>query len=154
MRVVLDTNVLVSGIARPRSTPGEVVAAWRDARFDLVVSEALLEELRRVLRYPRVLALLKRNGVSEADIEDLLDILRLKAVLVSTEEVSLPLAPADPKDIQVLQALVASEADYLVTGDKKHLLSLGMPKIVSVSDFSKQLQALESLTQDAKRKER
>ena len=45
MRVVLDTNVLVSGLMLPESRPGKIVAAWRAGQFDLVVSEPLLAEI-------------------------------------------------------------------------------------------------------------
>ena len=38
MRVVLDTNVLLSGLMYPSSTPGRVVTAWTEGRFDLVLS--------------------------------------------------------------------------------------------------------------------
>ncbi len=52
MKVVLDTNILISGIGRPEGAPGQIVSAWLEGKFDLVVSEALLDEFRRVLLYP------------------------------------------------------------------------------------------------------
>ena len=53
MRVILDTNVLVSGLMFPKSVPGTAVAAWRDGRFDLVLPFAQLGEIGRVLAYPK-----------------------------------------------------------------------------------------------------
>jgi predicted nucleic acid-binding protein len=48
-RVVLDTNVLLSGIAYPASMPGKILAAWRSGSVDVVLSDYILDELRRVL---------------------------------------------------------------------------------------------------------
>lgn len=49
LRVVLDTNVLLSGIAYPASVPGKLIAAWRHGALDVVLSSYILDELRRVL---------------------------------------------------------------------------------------------------------
>ncbi len=59
MRVVLDTKVLVSGVAYPGSVPGRIVGAWRSGALEVVLSEYILSELRRVL--PRLQA---RHGLS------------------------------------------------------------------------------------------
>ena len=49
MRVVLDTNVLLSGLAYPASPPGRILAAWKAGALEVVLSDYILEELRRVL---------------------------------------------------------------------------------------------------------
>ena len=49
MLVVLDTNVLVSGLAFPGGPPGRLVSAWRAGAFSLAVSDFLLDELARIL---------------------------------------------------------------------------------------------------------
>ena len=144
MKVILDTNILVSGIARSDRAPGQIVAAWMAGRFDLIVSDPLLDELARVLRYPKVRALLAKAGLSDGDLRDYADILRMKAVIVETAGAVLPTTPHDPKDRHVLEALVASGAEFLVTGDKKHLLSLGLSQIVTAADFARRLQAFKA----------
>lgn len=144
MKVVLDTNILFSGIARPGGAPGKIVVAWLDGQFDLVISEALIEEFRRVLNYPKIRKLLAGSGVTDEDLRDYVDIFRMKAIFVKTDEVVLAVKPADAKDIPVVAALVASGAEFLVTGDKKHLLSLGMPQIVTAADFLSRLRAFGS----------
>lgn len=53
MRVVLDANVLVSAVISKAGPPRQIVAAWVDGRFELVVSSSLLDELRDVLDRPR-----------------------------------------------------------------------------------------------------
>lgn len=145
MKVVLDTNILIFGIARPGGAPGRIVDAWLQGKFELVVSAALLEEFTQALRYPKVRKLLLANGLSDEDLRDYLEILRVKTVTVDIADVALPLTPPDPRDRHVIAALVASGADFLVTGDRKDLLSLGSPKIVSAADLASRLGAFESL---------
>ena len=107
LRIVLDTNVLVSGLAYPTSVPGRIVGAWRDGRLDVVLSRFILAELLRVL--PR---LNHRLQWREEDMLDMVDTLALLADLVE------PSAADGP----VLGTLIASGADYLVTGDKDLLV--------------------------------
>lgn len=116
MRVVLDTSVLLSGIAHPASLPGKILAAWRHGSLEVVLSIFILEELRRVL--PR---LAHRHQLTTAEIDDLVDILSIQADLVE------PQAGADPvlrdKDDQpilgtLLAAMNQGGVDYLLTGDK------------------------------------
>jgi uncharacterized protein len=122
LRVVLDTNVLLSGIAYPASIPGKIMAAWRYGSVDVVLSELILDELRRVL--PR---LANKHALSVAEIEDLVDILSIQAEIVD------PLPNLEPElrdenDQPVLGTLLAAQrmqgVDYLVTGDKD-LLAMG-----------------------------
>lgn len=144
MKVVLDTNILFSGIAHTDGTPGKIVSAWLEGQFDLVLSDALIEEFSRVLNYPKIQKLLARSGVTDDELRDYVDIFRMKAILVKTNEVVLEVKPADAKDIPVVATLVASGAEFLVTGDKKHLLSLKMPRIVTAADFLSRLRAFRS----------
>ena len=133
LRVVLDTNVLLSGIAYPVSIPGKIMAAWRHGSIDVVLSGFILDELRRVL--PR---LADRHLLSTAEIEDLVDILSIQADIVD------PLSNHEPElrdqnDQPVLGTLLAAQfaggADYLVTGDKDLLaLSENFP-IVTPAQF-------------------
>jgi putative PIN family toxin of toxin-antitoxin system len=133
LRVVLDTNVLLSGIAYPASVPGKILAAWRHGSVEVLLCTHILEELRRVL--PR---LNHRHGLSPAEIEDLVDILAIQAELVE------PLAAAVPElrdaaNQPVLGALLAarngSGADYLITGDKDLLALAERYPIVTPARF-------------------
>ncbi len=116
LRVVLDTNVLLSGIAYPASVPGKIMAAWRHGSVDVLLSGHILDELRRVL--PR---LAHRHGLSMAEIDDLVDALSIQAEVIEP----LPVAEQDLRDVDdqpvlgtLLAALKTSGADYLLTGDK------------------------------------
>lgn len=54
LRVILDTNVLVSGIAYPASVPGRIMAAWRHGSVEVLLSDYILDELLRVLPGSRI----------------------------------------------------------------------------------------------------
>lgn len=133
LRVVLDTNVLLSGIAFPGSIPGRIVSAWRLGAIEVVLSDFILAELRRVL--PR---LAHRHGLSAAEIDDLADILSIQAEIIE------PCAPdaeslRDANDLPVLgtllAALQAGQVDYLITGDKDLLVLSDTHPILSPADF-------------------
>jgi len=117
VRVVLDTNILVSGLAYPASIPGRILGAWRRGGVDIVLSRYILDEMVRVL--PR----LKRIKLTPAEIRDLADSFMFLTEIVepSTE---LDEALRDESDQMILRTLRAARADYLVTGDKD-LLALG-----------------------------
>ena len=113
MRIVIDTNVLLSGLMIPEGTPGRIIAAWRKRNFDLVVSEPMLEEIARVLAYPKIR---KRLNWDDETISRYIALLRFEAEVVSVEGVKANV-PADPDDNQLLATLIASKADWLITGD-------------------------------------
>src|SRR6266852_5602490 len=81
VRAVVDTNVWVSAAIKPRGLPGQILSAYREDRFTLLVSEPLLDELAEVLGRPTVV----RRGVSSQDVDDLLALLRSAAEHVSVE---------------------------------------------------------------------
>ena len=133
LRVVLDTNVLLSGIAYPASVPGKILTAWRHGSVDVLLSAFILEELRRVL--PR---LNHRHGLTAAEIDDLVDVLSIQAEVIEP----LPRVEPhlrDPDDQPVLGTLLAalktSGADYLVTGDKDLLAMADRYPIVTPAKF-------------------
>jgi len=128
LRVVLDTHVLVSGLAYPGSVPGRILGAWRQGGLDVVLSHYILGELARVLpRLPRV-------GLSGAEIRDLTDSLMLLADMV--EPAGAPDEQLrDPADQAVLQTLLASDAHYLITGDKDLLALADRHPILTPADF-------------------
>jgi putative PIN family toxin of toxin-antitoxin system len=131
--VVFDTNVVASA-SFWRGAPSDCLAAWAQGRCEAVVSPALLaeyhetiEELR--LDYPR------REPV------EWVDALTESAELIFPTERATGATP-DPGDEMVLECALAAAADYIVSGDKKHLLALrefrGI-QIVSPSDFLRRL---------------
>lgn len=133
LRVVLYTNVLMSGLAYPGSLPGRIVAAWRHGSVEVVLSTFILEELRRVL--PRLSA---RHGLSSREIDDLVDILSIQAELVEPEPIT-DGALRDDNELPVLGTLLAGmrtgNLDYLITGDKDLLALAGTYPILTPAEF-------------------
>jgi uncharacterized protein len=128
MRVVLDTNVLVSGIAYPESIPGRIVRVWRQGGLDVVLSRYILDEMSRVL--PR----LSRISLTSDEIRDLTDSLMFLADMVEPDSVEEAVL-RDAADQQVLGTLRASRADYLITGDKDLLALAERYPIVTPAAF-------------------
>lgn len=128
LRVVLDTNVLVSGMAYPGSLLGRIVQLWHGGALDVVLSRYILEEFARVLpRLPRI-------QLSPREVRDMTDSLMFLADIVSPDgeqDASL----RDPADQQILATLRASGADYLITGDKDLLALAATYPIVTPARF-------------------
>ncbi len=137
MRIVLDTNVLVSALISPAGPPGRVLAAIkREHRLTLVTSTAQLSELRTVLRRERLGPYIRRE-----EAEDLIRNLEAVGEVVSTDLPNVNDSP-DPTDNLILGTAIAGHADMIVSGDKKHMLSLGQVDgipIVTAADASDQL---------------
>jgi uncharacterized protein len=127
LRVVLDTNVLVSGIGYPASIPGRIVSVWRRGGLNVVLSRYILDELARVL--PRMTKL----ELGPEEIRDLLDTFMFLADIVEPHGWDESLR--DPADQQVLGTLLASKADYLITGDKDLLVLAEKYSIVTPAVF-------------------
>jgi putative PIN family toxin of toxin-antitoxin system len=128
LRVVLDTNVLVSGLAYPGSVPGRIVSVWRQGGLDVVLSRYILDEMTRVL--PR----LNRIHMSPNEIRDLVDSFMFLADIVEPDD-GRDASLRDEADQQVLGTLLASQADYLITGDKDLLALAGKYPIVTPATF-------------------
>ena len=135
MKVVLDTNVLVSGFMLPDSVPGRIVAAWRGAQFELAMSEPLLDEIGRVLSHPKIQGRLRWG---QDEIARFLLLLRFKAdvVDIAGEKASVP---RDPGDDPVLATLLAAGADCLVSGDSDLLALRDRFPIQAPAEFVRRL---------------
>ena len=131
MRLVIDTNILISALLVSASLPAHLVVLWRVGRFDLLTSAEQVEELMRVSRYPKI-----RARLTPALAGRLINDLREVAIMVA----NLPTVDtcADPYDNYLLAMATAGAADFLVTGDKRDLLSLKLyqgTRILTVRDF-------------------
>ncbi len=134
MRIVCDTNVLVSGILFG-GTCRRIIRLVSEGRVEGFTSGALLSELEGVL-------LRRRFGLSQSQVEAILGLVRETFLLACPSE-RIEAVPGDPDDDRVLEAAVAADATHIVTGDR-HLLDLGQfraTRIVTPADF---LDGLES----------
>ena len=130
MRVVLDTNTIVSGVIST-GPPRQLVDAAKRGDFELATSPTLLAELLDVLGRKKFAARLTQAGSTPADIVNDLQALALIVTPPSAPRV----VALDPDDDQVLACAVASNADLIVSGDKRDLLPLqtyqGIPIITA-----------------------
>ena len=120
MRLVLDANVFVSALISRKGAPAKLLEYWQEERFDVVISPAILQEVQRVLHYPK---LQQRYQLPEEGIQRLLRLLRRQAIGVEPSE-ELTVIQHDPTDNRYLECAIAGEADIIVSGDH-HLVELG-----------------------------
>ena len=119
MVVVLDTNVIVSALLSPKGPPADIIKRWEADELGVVISPALLDELRRALQYQRVRKYFKAPHKKLATL-----VKRLETVATVVEpQVSLDVIQEDLADNRVLECAVAGNASYIITGDA-HLLKL------------------------------
>ena len=134
MRVVLDTNVIVAGLAYPAGPPGRIVAAWRSGALQVVLSAWILAECERVL--PRLRPFVT---LTLAEIRELVERMAFEAEVVEPDLAALAQAAdarvRDAADEPVLATLLASGADLLVTGDKDLLALSGQFAILTPAAF-------------------
>jgi putative PIN family toxin of toxin-antitoxin system len=118
MRLILDTNILVSALLSPLGAPAKLLDAWERKKFTLVACDALIAELRDVTGRPFFRARLRASAAEllAAGLRDFSFFCR--------DLPSGPVAPnfkPDPKDSYLLALSEASQAEFLVTGDKELL---------------------------------
>ncbi len=113
MKVVLDTNVLVSALLKQDGVPGRILQAVWNGTLELLSSAPLQEELAGVLEYPKIR---KRLETQAVDIKLFLELMPFLTTSVTLVDVSVP-RPRDADDRMVLASFVAGQGDWLITGD-------------------------------------
>lgn len=135
MRVVLDTNVLISELIIESSDPAHILETWLEGGFTLLSTEEQVEEFKRVTRYAKI-----RSRLTPSLAGRLINNLSILCVMVDRLP-RLDISP-DPHDDYLLALAEKGQADYLVTGDKADLLALRRhagTTILTVRDFIKKI---------------
>jgi putative PIN family toxin of toxin-antitoxin system len=114
VKIVLDTNVFVSGVFFG-GPPRKILEAWRDGKVQLLFSLEILKEYQRVLRDLAV-------AFPSIEVEALLDFLIIHSEIVVPPPLP-PVIQEDPSDNKFLECAVAGKATCIVSGDK-HLFKL------------------------------
>jgi putative PIN family toxin of toxin-antitoxin system len=111
MKIVLDTNVLVSGLLNPHGPPGQIVRMVAVGDIVLFYDARITTEYRNVLLYPKF-----NFDVNRVD--SLIDVITDAGIPIAAKSVFPPLP--DPEDTKFLEVAIAGTAEYLVTGNLKH----------------------------------
>ena len=114
MRVILDTNVFISGIFFS-GPPSKILKAWADQKFHLVFSQQILDEYQRVSedlssKFPSI------------DIAPIIELITIHGLFIDTHGYTLPVCE-DPDDNKFIECAIAGNCEIIVSGDK-HLLKL------------------------------
>lgn len=114
MKIVLDTNVFISGIFFSGS-PAQILKAWKEQKIQIVLSKEILDEYQRVAgelsaKFPSV------------DIEPIIELLTIYGEVVETAGISVTVCE-DPDDNMFLECAIASNSKIIVSGDN-HLLKI------------------------------
>jgi uncharacterized protein len=135
VRVVLDTSVLISALIFEEGAPARLIHAWADERFKLISSEDQLEEFKAMSRRPQLAPFIER-----ADAGRFVNQLRAEALIIE----KLPRVDRTPgqADHFLLAMARASEANYLVSGDRRGVLALALPGRTQIVTARSMLDAL------------
>jgi putative PIN family toxin of toxin-antitoxin system len=119
LRVVLDTNQLISAILNPHGLADTILKAaglGSDQKYELVISKSITKEIGRVLRYPRIK---KLHNWSEEKIDLFLALLEeIAFVSGETDKTSTIIIKADPDDDKFIECAAALKAKVIISGDK------------------------------------
>jgi len=119
VRIVLDTNILIAALITKDTPPDRLYQAWLNSEFGLVTSTAQMAEVATVLARPRL-----RRYLDADEAAAILENIDTRAIILD-DPPNVDLSP-DPKDNPILAAAIAGKADLIVSGDKKHMLALGV----------------------------
>jgi len=129
MRVTVDTNVLISSLIATGGSADQVIQLVREGEMEMVLSKFILDELARVLT--------QKFELPAQAVQSAVDRFQQLAIIVEPRAV-VNVIKGKQDDNRILECAVAGRVDYLITGDKKHILPLafiqGIP-IVGVAEF-------------------
>lgn len=118
VRIVLDTNILVSSLIGSKGPSRRLFEAWASSELTLVTSRFQIDELTRVVSYDRLQRFINPD-------EATLLIQRLEVVAEVVGDLPIVDDSPDPDDNFILATAVAGRADMIVSGDKAHMVQLG-----------------------------
>jgi putative PIN family toxin of toxin-antitoxin system len=127
-RAVLDTSVLVSAFLTPRGSVVRLLHEPARSQYQLCLSEYILTETAETLLSK---TRLRNYTYADRDVRDFIHWLLTHAEMTA-DLPNLRAVPNDPKDDPIIATAVAANADYLVTGDRAHLLPMGHYKGIQI----------------------
>jgi putative PIN family toxin of toxin-antitoxin system len=116
MRVVLDTNVLVSGLLNEAGSPGRIIDLAMEGRFQIVYDDRILGEYEDVLARPEL-------HFKPSRVEAIINYIEISGILIDAQALS-PEGFLDPDDLPFAEVFITSKADALVSGNLRHFAPL------------------------------
>lgn len=133
MRVVIDSNIYLSGLIFPDSKPALILYLANQGKFKVYCSDFIVDEIRRIL--------IKKFGYNERIANQFIgEFLKFIKIIIPHKKINIIKANKD--DNHILECALFAKADYLITGDKKHILPLGKigkTEIINPAEFIKML---------------
>lgn len=114
MKVIIDTNVFISGVFFS-GPPSKILEAWRDGKVQLVVSREILQEYQHVLET-------MEEEFTGVDVSEILELFTVKSELIAAPAL-IKAVCVDPDDDKFLACALASKVKHIISGDK-HLLKV------------------------------
>ncbi len=118
MRVILDTNILISALITKGTPPDILYQAWLNGEIEVVMTSAQVAEVKDVLGRPRL-----KQFIRAEEIDAIAENIDAYADVLTDFEV-VNISP-DPNDNSILAAAIDGKVDLIVSGDRKHMLALG-----------------------------
>jgi len=118
VRVVLDTNILISALITKGTPPDMLYQAWLRGEIELVTSTVQIDEVATVLIRPR-----SQSYLAADEVAAIIENIDTRAIVLE-DPPGVDLSP-DPKDNPILAAAIAGKTDLIISGNKKHMLALG-----------------------------
>ncbi|MBK5100271.1 MAG: putative toxin-antitoxin system toxin component, PIN family [Desulfobacteraceae bacterium] len=119
MKIVIDANLFASALIKPESNPGRILDLVKQNQVELILSPAIIREIKRILLYPR---LQKYHHKTAQEIDAYFEDVLMFAWIVEGDK-TVDIIKDDPSDNKCLACAYEGEADYIVSGDH-HLLDL------------------------------
>ncbi len=139
IRVVLDTNILISAAINKLGIPRQLFKLWRSGKLILVTSQFQLQELTRVFHYKRIR---RKYPLKEGFVVRFLSLIRKSGIVVNPE--TIPETAADRDDNQILAAAIEGRAGAVVSGDD-HLLRIKKYRSTSIYSAKRFLQKINQV---------
>ncbi len=122
IRIVIDTNVFLSGILTPNRAPAQLLELVLSGKIKLAISPQIIHEIQRVIKYPGIIKLMKKRKIASEELEKAI-FRMLRVSYITPGVVEIQGVAAGPADDMFLACALESQAEYIVSGDH-HLTDL------------------------------
>lgn len=131
-KIVIDTNILVSAILTPEGNPAKILKLVLEGKLNLIISPAILEEIRQVFNYPKLAKLMEKNNITRQEVYDFLDKMS-RVALITPGKLDIDVIPKDPADNKIIACALEGDADFIISGDQ-HLTDLKIFQSIKIID--------------------